>query len=90
MQTSEALGKHTRSYTVGFKLQVIKYAEGHGNHAAGRKFDVHSVCAAGVYKRKTSARPPKPERLFMGSNASFQNLNRTLSFTLALPEATAT
>ena len=29
-----------RSYTAVFKLQVISYAEEHGNRAAGRKFDV--------------------------------------------------
>ena len=29
-----------RSYTAVFKLQVISYAEEHGDRAAGRKFDV--------------------------------------------------
>ena len=28
------------SYTASYKLGVIKYAEEHGNHAAGRHFDI--------------------------------------------------
>lgn len=32
--------QHVRMLTVAFKLQVIEYAEKHGNWAAGHKYDI--------------------------------------------------
>ncbi|XP_049273679.1 nuclear pore complex protein Nup155 [Rhipicephalus sanguineus] len=34
------MGRHLRSFTAAFKLQVIEYAEEHGKREAGCKFDV--------------------------------------------------
>jgi hypothetical protein len=34
------MGNIRKSYTVRDKLKIITYAEAHGNHAAGREYDV--------------------------------------------------
>ncbi|KAH8028388.1 hypothetical protein HPB51_016501 [Rhipicephalus microplus] len=34
------MGRHLRSFTAAFKLQVIDYAEEHGKRATGQKYDV--------------------------------------------------
>jgi transposase-like protein len=34
------MGKVRACYTAKFKLEVVRYAQEHGNTAAGRKFDV--------------------------------------------------
>ena len=61
---------YTASYTASYKLDVIKYAEEHGNHAAGRHSDIgEKLCRdwrkqkgklQGMRKSKKADRGSKP------------------------------
>jgi len=41
-----------KSYTAAFKLEVSKYAEKHGNRAAGREYNVSEKCVRDWRKKQ--------------------------------------
>jgi len=43
-----------RSYTAAEKLKVVRYAEAHGNRAAGREFDGISNANARLWRRRNA------------------------------------
>ena len=43
-----------RSYTAAEKLKVVRYAEAHGNRAAGREFDGMSEANARLWRRRNA------------------------------------
>jgi transposase-like protein len=53
------MGKVRACYTAKFKLEVVRYAQEHGNRAVGRKFDVDETNV-----RRWSAEKEKTRKSF--------------------------
>ena len=68
-----------RSYAAVFKLEVIAYAEEHGNCDAGRKFDLNEATVRGWRKRKEHIQslPPK-KKADRGTNNKYPKLESEL------------
>ena len=69
------------SYPANFKLEVIRYAEEHGNKAAARLFGPSPTAAMiGVWRSRKDelVKMPKMKRAARGKTAKWPNLERKL------------
>ena len=73
------MGRIRKSYTAKEKLAVIKFAEAHGNRAAGREFGVGEASVRDWRRMKDRlAKLPKTKQADRGSKAHFQQVEEQL------------
>ncbi|KAL1472121.1 hypothetical protein MTO96_023164 [Rhipicephalus appendiculatus] len=73
------MGRHLRSFTAAFKLQVIEYAEEHGKREAGRKYDVDEKRLRYWIKQKDAlAATNRSRKAFRGKKCKYPQLESEL------------
>lgn len=73
------MGRHLRSFTAAFKLQVIEYAEEHGKREAGRKYDVDEKRVRYWIKQKDAlAATNRSRKAFCGKKCKYPQLESEL------------
>ncbi|KAH7953166.1 hypothetical protein HPB49_005494 [Dermacentor silvarum] len=73
------MGRHLRSFTASFKLQVTEYAEEHGKREAGRKYDVHEKRVRYWIKQKDALTATNRSRkAFRGKKCKYPKLEGEL------------
>ncbi|KAH7952955.1 hypothetical protein HPB49_002979 [Dermacentor silvarum] len=73
------MGRHLRSFTASFKLQVTEYAEEHGKREAGRKYDVDEKRVRYWIKQKDApAATNRSPKAFRGKKCKYPELEGEL------------
>lgn len=73
------MGRHLRSFTASFKLQVTEYAEEHGKREAGRKYDVDEKRVRYWIKQKDAlAATNRSRKAFRGKKCKYPELEGEL------------
>jgi len=73
------MGRVRQSYTAKEKLDVVKYAETHGNRAAGREFNVGESSVREWRKNKSSLlKLPRSKQAQLGSSAHYPDVEKQL------------
>lgn len=73
------MGRVRAGYTSKFKLQVVRYAQEHGNRAAGRKFDVDEKnVRRWILTKDALEKTSQNRQSFRGKKAKFPELENKL------------